>query len=47
MPNHALTGKLAAEDVNGGVFKRVIAPCFENEREIEEHGLIILYAVTA
>jgi hypothetical protein len=24
-----------------GMLKRVVAPCFENEREIQDHGLII------
>jgi hypothetical protein len=29
-----------------GMFERVIAPCFENEGKIEDHGLIIPITVT-
>jgi hypothetical protein len=45
MPGHVAFVS-AGEHVEGGVFERVIAPCFENEWEIEDHGFI-RYAVTA
>lgn len=42
---HALVGKFAREHVDGGVFERVVAPCFENKGKIEDHGLIIRQSV--
>lgn len=41
MARHALTRELTPKQVNGGVFKRVIASCFEDQGEIEDHALII------
>ena len=37
----------ARQHVKRGVFERVIAPCFENEGKVEDHGLIIRHAVMA
>jgi len=31
----------ARQHVKRGVFERVVAPCFENEGEVKDHGLII------
>jgi hypothetical protein len=47
MSRHAFARFFVCEQMDGGVFERVIAPRFENEGEIKDHGLIIRYAVTA
>ena len=41
MSGHAFAGIFMREQMNGRMFKRVIAPCFENEGEVEDHGMII------
>ena len=41
MSGHAFAGIFMREQMNGRVFKRVIAPCFENEEKVEDHDLII------
>jgi hypothetical protein len=35
MSRHAFAGMLVREHVDGGVFERVIAPCFEDEGKVE------------
>ena len=41
MSGHAFAGIFVREQMNGRMFKRVVAPCFENEGEVEDHDLII------
>ena len=41
VPGHAFAGMFARKQVDGGVFKCVVTSCFENEWEVEKHGMII------
>lgn len=38
---HAFAGMLVRKQMDGGVLKRMIAPRFENEGKVEDHGMII------
>lgn len=38
---HAFAGMFVREQMDGGVLERVIAPRFENEWKIKDHGMII------
>lgn len=46
MSRHAFAGMFAREQVDGGVFERVVAPRFKDEGQVEEHGVIISYIKT-
>jgi hypothetical protein len=41
MPSHAFARVFAREQMDGGMFERVVAPRFEDEGKIEDHGMII------
>lgn len=41
MSCHALAGVLVRKQMDGGMLKRMIAPRFENEGKVKDHGLII------